>query len=476
MKHRTLNIILWGCFMVSLLPFFYTIFYSMPSPDDFSMADINRDRNLFLESLRLTAEYWYGWVGMWFASFYETFFNPLNLFDDIRGRYGLTMCVVFALFLLSVYAMIKAFMSDVLGIKDRLYLGCVYILVAFTLINIDIYFEIFAWLAGSHYAVNMLMGFFLLALLMKHLKYGKGWASLAALSLLGCVTCSDYMTAVFVGVGYLFSVLYISKDGMIRKTDWIPLIFCIVGGLSAVAAPGNFRRNTDMSVSSLVYWKTGIQNTIIAYCDFSRQLIYNPLLFFSIILMVVLSYRLSRRYALQLKRNYIFMLICFAAVPPVTLLPVALGYDSHDFPNRIQFVFNTFGIIAAFMAAFILGVYIAGKYEIDGRMYAMIGLMTAIGIYVSMINEAYMADFPFVRMARDRVITRDFSRGWYDVLDEIKYSEEDDLTIEVDDSLLYLDLDPLIKSPGIGEYADHGPNKYVARYYGKSSVRVIPKK
>ena len=476
MKHKRSNIIIWGCFVISLLPFFYTILHSVPSPDDFSMANINRDRNLFLESVRLTVEYWYGWVGMWFASFYETFFNPLNLFDEIRGWYGLTMCMVFVLFLLSLYAMIKAVISDVLEIKDRFYIGIIYILVAFTLINIDIYFEVFAWLAGSHYAVNMLMGFFLLALLMKHLKYERGWTSLTALSLLGFITCSDYMTAVFVGVGYLFSVLYISKDGIIRKRDWIPLLFCVVGGLSAIVAPGNFRRNKDISASSLLFWKTGIQNTLIAYRDFSRQLIFNPLLFFSVIIMVLTAYKLSKRYAIQLKRNYIFMLICFGAVPPVTLLPVALGYDSHDFPNRIQFVFNTFGIIAAFMAAFILGVYIAGKYEIDSRLFAMAGFVIVTGIYVSMINEAYMAGFPFVRMARDRVITRDFSNGWYDVLDEIKYSEEDDLTIEVDDSLLYLDLDPLIKSPGIGEYADHGPNKYVARYYGKSSVRVIPKK
>ncbi len=476
MKQKKLNIVIWVCFVISLLPFFYTILHSVPSPDDFSMADINRHSNLFLESVRLTVQYWYGWVGMWFASFYETFFNPLNLFDDIRGWYGLTMCVVFVLFLLSLYAMIKAVISDVLEIKDRLYTGIVYILAAFTLINIDIYFEVFAWLAGSHYAVNMLMGFFLLALLVKHLKYERGWVSLTALSLLGLVTCSDYMTAVFVGVGYIFSVLYISKDGIVRKKDWIPLLFCVAGGLSAVAAPGNFRRNMNISASSLLFWKTGIQNTLIAYCDFSGQLIFNPLLFFSFIIMVLTAYRLSKKYALQLKRNYIFMLLCFGAVPPVTLLPVALGYDSHDFPNRIQFVFNTFGIIAALMAAFILGVYIAGRYELDSRVFAMAGFVIAVGIYVSMINEAYMADFPFVRMARDRVITRDFSDGWYDVLDEIKYSEEDDLTIEVDDSLLYIDPDPLIKSPGIGEFADYGANKYAARYYGKSSVRVIPRK
>ncbi|MCR5748052.1 MAG: hypothetical protein K6G03_10125 [Lachnospiraceae bacterium] len=105
----------------------------------------------------------------------------------------------------------------------------------------------------------------------------------------------------------------------------------------------------------------------------------------------------------------------------------------------------------------------------------MISLLLVAGIGFTLMNKTYMSDFPCVRMVADRDITREFSVGWYDILDEIKYSKEDDVTIEADEALLYLDLDPLVKSPGVGEHTDYGANIHVARYYGKNTVKVILK-
>jgi hypothetical protein len=475
--------VLFGMFLISLLPIYYTIFHSMPSPDDFAMADIDRSGSLFVESVKLAVEYWFGWVGMWFASFYETFCNPLNLFSDIRGWYGFVMCLVFTFFLVSVYMLVRALLKDMLRVEGKGTVLAIFALTAFVLVNIDIYFEIFMWLCGSHYGVSISMGFIFTALLISHLEYEKGLLSAVLLSLLGLITCSDYMVAVAIGVYYLFLLI---RDRRVKKREdkgahfffnvrVVPLYFCVAGGVSAVLAPGNFSRNSAMDSSSLSFWKAGLQNTLIAYKDFSVQLIYNPLLFFGLALMIIFAYHTAKENGLRLSFNPVPYMVCLFAVPPVMLVPVALGYEHHDFPNRIQFVFNTFSITAAMAGAFIIGIILAEKTDIDRRTFGAVYAALFIGAYVSMVNAAYMADFPCVRMVRDRHETEDFSRRWYDILDEIKYAAEDDVVIETEKEMLYIDPDPLIKSPGILEDPENGANINVARYYGKNSVTIVLK-
>jgi|GEM_PF-4358299 len=475
--------ILLGVFLISLIPVYYTIFHAMPSPDDFAMADIDRDSSLFVESVRLAVWYWVGWVGMWFASFYETFCNPLNLFSDIRGWYGVVMCLVFTFFLASVFMLVRAVLRNLLHEEEKDALVYGFVLTAFVMVNIDIYFEIFMWLCGSHYGVAVSLSFFFIALLTGHLEHGRGVVSAVILSLLGMITCSNYMVAVWVGVVYLFLLIRDRKKGdgtpagirYYLGVKVVPLYFCVLGGLSAVLAPGNFSRNKSMDSSSLSFWKTGLQNTFIAYRDFSKQLIFNPLLFFGLALTVILAYHIAKRKGTTLSFRPVPLLLCLFAVPPVMLLPVALGYDHHDFPNRIQFVFNTYSIAAAMTGAVILGIVLAKKAELDRKSLATIYITLFVGVYVSMINADYMADFPCVRMVHDRHETEEFSRRWYDILDEIKYSDDDDVVVETDEEMLYIDPDPLVKSPGLLEDPESGPNVNAAKYYGKNSVTIAVK-
>jgi hypothetical protein len=475
--------VLFGVFLISLLPIYYTIFHSMPSPDDFAMADIDRSGSLFVESVRLAVEYWFGWVGMWFASFYETFCNPLNLFSDIRGWYGFVMCLVFTFFLVSVFMLVRAVLKELLHVEGKGTLLAIFALTAFVLVNIDIYFEIFMWLCGSHYVVSISMGFIFTALLISHLEHEKGTLFAVLLSLLGLVTCSDYMVAVAVCVYYMFLLIH---DRRVRHADVtgaralfnvrvVPLYFCVIGGASAVFAPGNFSRNSGMDSSSLSFWKAGVQNTLIAYKDFSAELVYNPLLFFGFALMMIFAYHTAKRNGLKLSFNPMPLIICLFTVPPVVLIPVALGYGQHDFPNRIEFVFNTYAISAAMAVAFMAGMILAEKTDIDRRTFGAVYTALFIGAYVSMVNAAYMADFPCVRMIRDRHETEDFSRRWFDILDEIKYSDDDDVVIETEKEMLYIDPDPLIKSPGLVEDPESGANINAARYYGKNSVTIVLK-
>ena len=468
-------------FCVSLLPFFYTWFHSIPSPDDFSMADINPERSLFSESVRLAVEYWYGWVGMWFASFYETFFNPLNLFGDFQGYYGMEMIIIFLFFIVSIYVLIRTLVYHALGTKDCSLMTTLFVLCAFTLINIDIYFEIFAWFVGSHYVLCASLSFLFISWLIMHVKYKYGWLSALFMSLLGIITCSNYMVAVPVGVIYLFILWEYSHEdagqNLIRRyilnRNSVPLYFCIVGGVLAVFAPGNFLRNSEMSVSLFSNLKTALQNTLIAYEGFSSQLIYNPLLFFCFAATVIIACLAASKFSIAFRRCFLYMDIVLLLVPPITLFPVALGYESHEFPNRIQFVFNTYAIAIALFGAFQLGLLLHKKFKPDKKFFYPVYIMMIIGIYVSMFNQSYMSDFPVVRMVRDRIITRDFSRGWYDILNEIKFSEDDDIVIYASDDLLYIDPDPLIKSPGIYDDPNNGANMLVAKYYGKNSVRVL---
>ncbi|MBQ9566677.1 MAG: hypothetical protein IJR31_01230 [Lachnospiraceae bacterium] len=47
--------------------------------------------------------------------------------------------------------------------------------------------------------------------------------------------------------------------------------------------------------------------------------------------------------------------------------------------------------------------------------------------------------------------------------------------METDKEMLYIDPDPLVKSPGLLEDPESGPNINAAKYYGKRSVRIVVK-
>ena len=471
--------ILIASFLISLIPFFYTLYYAAPSPDDFSMADIDRNRNLLVESVIIAKEYWYGWVGMWFSSFYEVLFNPLNLFSDIRGPYGITMMCVLIFFLLSVFVLVKTLVYELLEIRDRDFLTVIYVLTAFVFINIDIYFEIFAWFVGSHYCIAVSLSFIFMALLIKHLKYKRKAVSLAILSLIGLIACSNYLVAVPIGIVYLWLLWYDGKEsGSYKKSflgvNVIPLIFCVIGGVSAVMAPGNFsRREGTVAPEDSLSLKLALQNSFISCSDFTKQLVYNPLLFFGCVILALIFFFVAGKYGLKYSRLYWLEAVTFFAASPILIFPVAYGYLNHDLPNRIQFVYNSYFIAACFFLSYVAGVFLAEKFAPDPKFFRMAAFVIFIGIYVSMINKDYMSDLPCARMVRDRVLTRTFGGGWYDILDEIKYSPDDDVIIVTTADMLYLDMDPLIKSPGLYEEADDGANALVAKYYGKNSVIVI---
>ena len=64
---------------VVLFPMVYTIFYSLPSGDDFSMISGCERRTLFRDSIYRANERYMNWSGLWPYMFIETLANPLLL-------------------------------------------------------------------------------------------------------------------------------------------------------------------------------------------------------------------------------------------------------------------------------------------------------------------------------------------------------------------------------------------------------------
>lgn len=154
-------IILFG---IVLLPMVYTIFYSIPSADDFSMANGCSKNKLVLDSIERANDYYMNWSGLWPYMFIETLANPLLLFPlEGRGR-GVEMVFLFLSFIASIIWAINIAAKKIFNIDNpnrRCYFASA---VLFVFLNTNIYNEVFYWFVGSSYMMALTLGFVTLGL------------------------------------------------------------------------------------------------------------------------------------------------------------------------------------------------------------------------------------------------------------------------------------------------------------------------
>lgn len=143
---------------VLLLPMVFTIFYSLPSADDFSMAYGSARGTLFMDGVRRANNMFMNWSGLWPYMFIEIILNPMQYFELESYGIGVEMILLFLAFIIAVCSLINTAARNILEVDRKEYIALYIFIFLFTFLNSNIYKEIFYWFVGSSYMMAMTLG------------------------------------------------------------------------------------------------------------------------------------------------------------------------------------------------------------------------------------------------------------------------------------------------------------------------------
>lgn len=454
---------------VLVAPYIYTILYAVPSSDDFVMAIGVDKTNLFGEAVRVANEYYFKWAGDWISIFLQILFNPLLLFGATSSLYGVEMVIHFCLYAVVIGWMIRNIFYYVVQIKDMKMILGVYLIVLMSILNMDVWTEIFYWFVGATYLHGMLFGMSSIALLVKYRAKG-GIFTGFLLSVIGFFGCSYFMLAVLPATVYLiYLVVDLIKD---RKIYWkkdIPFFFYCAGFLSALVAPGNFSRlGSETGETGLHLFRTAL-DTLVLWLDTTFDLIKNPLVLIAMLVLVLIGAVIFKEMKFKFQYPllpFVLTILCLY----ITYFPMALGYGGTSYlPNRVRFIFCTYAVLMYAASFLYLGGFV---YRKKGEFITKKNLITAVAAlavfgYVCIMPTKYYEELPYAKTVSQIRNVKIVNSEWMYLLRYIEDTEEKEL---------YLSRSKInttiIKAPGLTADENYVVNQKIAEYFGKDYIKL----
>ena len=460
---------------ILLLPMAYTIFFTLPSTDDFSVACNVHKNSIFMDSFRYANMRFTTWTGLWPYMFIETLINPLILFPLESYGIGVEMLLLFSAFMIALFMMIATAAKEILGETKRENIAAYILAFLFVFLNTNIYSEIYYWFVGSSYMMAMTLGLVTITLTILYFyKEKSSRISKILLCVIGALACNFFQEAILPGMIYM--ILWICFSVREKKPVWkksVPFWFMFVSEVIAVAAPGNYARHESFD-SSL-----HIVDACVDACKIMlmiiKQMIQQP---FFIALLIFFVY-VGLRHERNMKGKWV---ILSAALTIATLglnaFPIALGYAGADyFPNRLYFVLDLVFMVGMSVVSVCAGMYIRGTawYKSCGdngqvRMY-LIGFIFLL-LYTTIIYGQNVSKLPWVRTLAETRNVKQIHDIWQECLIEIRDSENRQVVIEIEE--VYYD-SPVLQLPRLTDDADNWKNRAAAKLYNKESVVVTQK-
>lgn len=458
---------------VVLFPMVYTIFYSLPSGDDFSMISGCERRTLFRDSIYRANERYMNWSGLWPYMFIETLANPLLLFPLESWWSGVEMVFLFLSFIASLMALIIVASKKVLGIHNKEIVALFTLIVIFVFLNTNIYREVFYWFVGSNYMMALTLGCITIGLTIKlFLGEEVNRGGVLLLSLSGILACNYFQEAILPGMIYvvLWCCCSIKEHRFLWKKT-IPFWLMLMSGLIAVGAPGNYARHTAFD-SSLNISKACIDSyrmMIIILNHMTQQPLMIALMIFSIYIGI--------RYTRKSISGKVFVISILLSILTLFLnsFPIALGYAGVSYmPNRIYFVLDFTAMMGMIIVCICLGMYVKGfsRYKavcnsvsIELFMSGMVFLL----LYSTLVYTQNINELPWFQTVHNVRETKAVHDAWMECLITIRDSEERNIEIEMNQEFY---ASPMLMLPQLRDYENDWVNMAIAEYFGKESVIV----
>lgn len=470
------------CISFLIVPMLYSIYYSVPASDDFSMALGRSNSNGFFSELFSNCGFFFTKRGGAIVAFFlEFLINPLNAHVHLGHLYGLYMIAAFLLATLAVVYFLSVLTNYILPNLDERLAKTTQVIVLAVLYSTYYYSEAYNWFVGViAYELHMVMTLLTFAFIIR-------WSQteqhkyFILMIITGIVAANNYVFDIPLGLFYLYAIYYKAK----KKTNLhnaLPLLCMIASGCVCVLAPGNFvRKSQYVDASGPSFVRICIQVCIdIAERTF-RIIVDHPftvVLFIALVLVGIVSNYKARENTPNILLVFILGLLAQAG----SLLPYvyARGFTTTYVDIRVQYVMDYFIELNLCATCILIGRYIAHRVQmqITGQTKVATAFALALFIYASVINNYGYLEIAQVGILKEHSTITASYNYWNGILTEIESSDESDLVIERDYSIAWSEY---FFAPGIdsGEVYDDDPSViYSAEhimpnvYYQKDSLVV----
>lgn len=467
-KINWLNVALCVAIAVVILPTMYTILFSWPIADDFSMAIGVDKKTVLLDAIQIANDYYINHAGGWIWIFTEVLFNPLVYASVDSYLLGFELLAFFCCFMLTIWMFIRTIFKYVFQYENLSHRLVIFLLFFLCLLNLEVYKEIFYWYIGAIYLIGVMCIVWVWILEIKYF-INPNKKSAILLTIVGTIGCSNWSMAVypcFIFFCYIISDMFYLKRK--RKKTYIPFVFMIVSTLVALFAPGNFVRRNAID-STGFHFAEAFSDTMAPFDLGLMYLFKNP--FFILLMIAMLLYG----YQLVTKFKFTFAIPAWPFGVAIAFLfvqyyIVVLGNSDSNIPNRMTFIFNFFAIMLFGASVIYLGAWLRTKInmELQKRDIMMLALVGLLFIHTTIvINDRYMT-LPWKYTVESIDIIKVTRRKNIELYKAIEESPDEDVVI-------YYERIPdiILKKIGLTNDPTYWVNESVADYFGKDSVTIF---
>lgn len=456
-------------FVLLMLPFFYTILYSIPTADDFDVANLVASFNTnsrILQGIKGANFFYRSWSGNWFIVFLQMSLNPMGLYEKNTILYGIFMIVIALAFGLSVYWFFySAFKYAFKTPKPEIFFG-LFATAMVVITNIATYPEIFNWYVGAEYLFELIMAMICAGMTIKFFNTDYSLKKNIILCIVGFVACMTFQMAVIPGaLCLLFIILEWIKDRKFPGIKALPFAFMLIGGIVSAFAPGNFGRagSTELNLRLAVSGSGRDALMIVG------KLIREPLIVILMLLCALVGVAICRKISSKVYMAPLTLLYTLFVLF-VLSFPRILGYGSRILPNRQMFILFFVGTLGLMTVGLYMGAWWGRAMSpvLNKERCIAVVILFGILLYCSMLGGRFML-LSCVRACTESKYIKDVNYTWNTAYDSIKNATDADVVISMPSGYGSYDM---LKVTALSENSEDWMNGAVAEYYGKNSVRV----
>ncbi len=468
--------------LIIIIPFVATIFFSVPSADDFSMAKgVLDNTNSFLRSIRVANNFYLTWAGGWPYNLLQCLLNPLSYTQPHSSLVGISLVAFFVIFIVVVYKYFMVILNKVLEIKNKQVCSIIYLIFIAVLLNTNIYPEIFYWFVGNSYLWEVTFILVCQILVIYFFREKRNIGLIVATTLFAFIACFAYQLAPFAGIVCLFEMWNYYKRGTkkINIIDFLPLIAMIVGACISCFAPGNFARHTEID-STGVHFGQALISSIANMEDIYLNFIKSILFIIVFVILLIAGYIIKDKTERKFVHPVFMWLGQFASVFCV-IFPIALGYSDGDIPNRMFFLINCVICIWSFICATYTGAWIKQKtilFSTSECKKIIVGL--CLGAVCCLIlckgnsGNVLIEELPWLRTTKSIADVKQESDYYKEILSNIQGEPNTDVEVYINDIEKPVETG-IIKPPQLSTDKESWVNKDMSHYYGFNSLTFIYK-
>ena len=207
-------------YLVLFVPYFYSMYYSVPASDDFAFGADTCSDNLFANAILYSIWNWKYHSGRWLVFIIQKIINPLNLHVHLGHIYGVYMIFLFIVFTLIIMFSLYEILLSLLDNNYTLSKWATFIIIGM-FYTTYYYVEVYNWYVGATaYAFPIALLLLTIALCLKYLKtHNKKilfWIMIAAI-----VPATNEFCDVPLGILYLYVMFVLARKTITGKREFI---------------------------------------------------------------------------------------------------------------------------------------------------------------------------------------------------------------------------------------------------------------